>query len=253
MFVVTTWASPAGTLWHEWPHPCGSHPCPFDLWDDQMYLSPRRKPSLILLHSWPGWSECMAAELLSPEGNITRNSHRWLSPIMFPLSRKLGYRSQFTPFLLATMDLNWDIFVKQIVLSSERMDLIIPGAYHSSWLWSTKTNMAESVWRECWEPWEGNWMSAGGGKYRWELSQYLRKTTQGGMDLSGLVSLTICHSRKSGGKGAWSSWWLRVHSQEAESLRYSACLLFFFQSRAPACGTVPPTFRMEFPTLINSI
>lgn len=68
-----------------------------------------------------------------------------LSPIMFPLSRKLGYRSQFTPFLLVTMDLNWDIFVKQIVLSSERMDLIIPGAYHSSWLWSTKNNMADSV------------------------------------------------------------------------------------------------------------
>lgn len=42
------------------------------------------------------------------------------------------------------MDLNWDILVKQIVLSSERMDLIIPGAYHSPWLWSIKIWLTQS-------------------------------------------------------------------------------------------------------------
>lgn len=55
-------------------------------------------------------------------------------------------------------------------------------------IWLTQSDV------ECWEPWEGNWMSAGGGKYRWELFQYPRKATQGRRDLFGLASLRILSS-----------------------------------------------------------
>jgi hypothetical protein len=59
----------------------------------------------------------MAAQLLPLKGDITRNSHRWL---FLSAEQSMRCRSQFTPFFLATMDLNWDIFAKPSLFRLQR-------------------------------------------------------------------------------------------------------------------------------------